>query len=260
MRAAGCWARAATSARSSRESPLQARHHRQRRAQGPAGGRVTSSRSTARPRSSAAERGRRPRRCCTSRSSTGAVPAPSCTRTRFGARCFQTVTSSAGGLAIEGYEMLKGLEGVDDARASRVDADRRERSGHAAARAPGRRGARPSTPTAHAFLLGRHGLYTWGRDARRGRAARRDSRVSARDDRGRTAGRESGRRRRRTSRMALVRHPRRQSHASATPTPSARFWPRSGIDYERADAAARPSRPTRPPRSCSPPTARRSTN
>jgi methylthioribulose-1-phosphate dehydratase len=68
-----------------------------------------------------------------------------------------------GGLAIEGYEMLKGLDGVathehrewipivENAQdmpelAHRVEALLRER------------------PDAHAFLLRRHGLYTWGRD------------------------------------------------------------------------------------------------
>jgi methylthioribulose-1-phosphate dehydratase len=69
----------------------------------------------------------------------------------------------AGGLAIEGYEMLKGLEGVSThehrewlpilencqdwaAAAPRVEAMLRER------------------PEAHGFLIRRHGLYTWGRD------------------------------------------------------------------------------------------------
>ena len=68
-----------------------------------------------------------------------------------------------GGLAIEGYEMLKGLDGVathehkewipivENAQdmaelARRVEVLLRER------------------PEAHAFLLRRHGLYTWGRD------------------------------------------------------------------------------------------------
>ena len=47
------------------------------------------------------------------------------------------------------------------ARAPRVDSDRAERSGHDAARARVRQ-ALSDYPTAHAFLLERHGLYTWG--------------------------------------------------------------------------------------------------
>lgn len=66
-----------------------------------------------------------------------------------------------GGLAIEGYEMLKGLDGVcthehrewvpivandqDMTRLARVVGDTLERE-----------------PSAHAVLLQRHGLYTWG--------------------------------------------------------------------------------------------------
>ena len=68
-----------------------------------------------------------------------------------------------GGLAIEGYEMLKGLHGVTTHRhrewvpilenaqemellARRVDETLRQQ------------------PNAHGFLLRRHGLYTWGED------------------------------------------------------------------------------------------------
>jgi len=68
-----------------------------------------------------------------------------------------------GGLAIEGYEMLKGLHGVTTHRhrewvpilenaqemellARRVDGTLRQQ------------------PNAHGFLLKRHGLYTWGED------------------------------------------------------------------------------------------------
>ena len=67
-----------------------------------------------------------------------------------------------GGIAIDGYEMLKGLEGVsthehrewipildNDQNMSRLaDAVRRMLSSHGAS---------------HAFLLRRHGMYTWGR-------------------------------------------------------------------------------------------------
>lgn len=69
--------------------------------------------------------------------------------------------AAAGGLAIEGYEMLKGLDGVrthehrewipivendqDMARLARVVGAMLEQH-----------------PDAHAFLIRRHGLYTWG--------------------------------------------------------------------------------------------------
>jgi len=70
---------------------------------------------------------------------------------------------AAGGLAIDGYEMLKGLDGVRthehrewlpivdntqdwSAAAPRIEAKLREH------------------PDAHGFLIRRHGLYTWGRD------------------------------------------------------------------------------------------------
>jgi methylthioribulose-1-phosphate dehydratase len=69
--------------------------------------------------------------------------------------------SAAAGLAITGYEMLKGLEGVtthehrewipvleNDQDISRLaDRVREMLHGH---------------PTSHAFLLRRHGMYTWG--------------------------------------------------------------------------------------------------
>ena len=68
---------------------------------------------------------------------------------------------AAGGLAIEGYEMLKGLDGIathvhrewlpilDNSQDMAVLSDRVEAllAGH---------------PAAHGFLLRRHGLYTWG--------------------------------------------------------------------------------------------------
>ena len=69
--------------------------------------------------------------------------------------------SPAGGMAVEGYEMLKGLQGV-------VTHEHREwipiiendqdmdRLVHSV------RGVLRSQPGCHAFLLRRHGLYTWG--------------------------------------------------------------------------------------------------
>jgi len=69
--------------------------------------------------------------------------------------------SDDGGLAIEGYEMLKGLAGVESH-------DHREvvpilDNDQDIPRLAGRVGeALERYPDAHAFLLRRHGLYTWG--------------------------------------------------------------------------------------------------
>jgi len=71
--------------------------------------------------------------------------------------------AAAGGLAIEGFEMLKGLEGVTTHEhrewlpilANDQDLDRL---------AAVVRTALATHPEGHAFLLHRHGLYTWGRD------------------------------------------------------------------------------------------------
>jgi methylthioribulose-1-phosphate dehydratase len=70
--------------------------------------------------------------------------------------------ASAGGLAISGYEMLKGLDGIrthehrewvpivpNDQDMPRLAEEVRK--------------ALEREPFAHAFLLQRHGLYTWGR-------------------------------------------------------------------------------------------------
>lgn len=75
----------------------------------------------------------------------------------------------AGGLAIEGYEMLKGLEGV------RTHEHREwlpivENSQDWAGAAPGVEAMLKEKPEAHGFLIRRHGLYTWGQDL--GEAAR----------------------------------------------------------------------------------------
>jgi methylthioribulose-1-phosphate dehydratase len=67
------------------------------------------------------------------------------------------------GLAIEGYEMLKGLEGV-------ASHDHREwlpileNTQDWAAEAPRVEGLLAEHRAAHGFLIRRHGLYTWGRD------------------------------------------------------------------------------------------------
>jgi methylthioribulose-1-phosphate dehydratase len=67
------------------------------------------------------------------------------------------------GLSIDGYEMLKGLEGV-------VTHDHREwlpiieNSQDMTTLAESVEAALLKYPTAHGFLLRRHGLYTWGQD------------------------------------------------------------------------------------------------
>ncbi|MGH7530003.1 MAG: methylthioribulose 1-phosphate dehydratase [Gemmatimonadales bacterium] len=71
--------------------------------------------------------------------------------------------TAADGLAIEGYEMLKGLAGV------RTHAHREwlpivENTQDWAAAAPRIEAMLAAHPAAHGFLIRRHGLYTWGRD------------------------------------------------------------------------------------------------
>src|SRR5262245_24099459 len=67
----------------------------------------------------------------------------------------------AGGLAIEGYEMLKGLEGVTThAHAEWVPILENDQDMTRLARAV--HDARVRHPAAHALLLRRHGMYTWG--------------------------------------------------------------------------------------------------
>jgi len=73
------------------------------------------------------------------------------------------VSDPAGGLAIEGYEMLKGLDGV------RTHEHREwlpiiENSQDWSAAAPRIETKLREHPEVHGFLIRRHGLYTWGRD------------------------------------------------------------------------------------------------
>jgi len=74
----------------------------------------------------------------------------------------------SGGLAIEGYEMQKGLRGV-------VTHEQREwlpildNDQDIPALAGRVRAALAAHPQAHGFLLRRHGLYTWGADIREAR-------------------------------------------------------------------------------------------
>jgi methylthioribulose-1-phosphate dehydratase len=70
---------------------------------------------------------------------------------------------AAGGLAIEGYEMLKGLDGV------RTHEHREwlpiiENTQDWSAAAPTVDKTLREHPEVHGFLIRRHGLYTWGRD------------------------------------------------------------------------------------------------
>jgi methylthioribulose-1-phosphate dehydratase len=70
---------------------------------------------------------------------------------------------AAGGLAIEGYEMLKGLDGV------RTHEHREwlplvENTQDWAGAAPRIEAKLRQHPEVHGFLIRRHGLYTWGQD------------------------------------------------------------------------------------------------
>ena len=70
-----------------------------------------------------------------------------------------------GGLAIEGYEMLKGLDGLTT-HESRLWVDIFENTQHIPdlAQVVGRRMLDADQPLRHGYLIRRHGLYTWGRD------------------------------------------------------------------------------------------------
>lgn len=69
--------------------------------------------------------------------------------------------ASAGGMAIEGYEMLKGLEGVvTHAHREWIPILENDQDMVRLARAV--RESLRARPACHAFLLRRHGLYTWG--------------------------------------------------------------------------------------------------
>ena len=70
-----------------------------------------------------------------------------------------------GGLAIEGYEMLKGLEGVKTHEHREwLEIFDNTQDIPVLAEEVGRRLTNPERPLAHGFLIRRHGLYTWGRD------------------------------------------------------------------------------------------------
>jgi methylthioribulose-1-phosphate dehydratase len=69
----------------------------------------------------------------------------------------------ADGLAIEGYEMLKGLDGVAT-HEHREWLPILENTQDWAAAVPWVETILKERPDAHGFLIRRHGLYTWGRD------------------------------------------------------------------------------------------------
>src|SRR5258706_528991 len=72
-------------------------------------------------------------------------------------------TATTGGLEIEGYEMLKGLDGVrtHDYREWLPILDNTQ---DWASAVPQVESILKEQPHAHGFLIRKHGLYTWGRD------------------------------------------------------------------------------------------------
>ena len=79
---------------------------------------------------------------------------------------WSTILSEAatvGGLEIDGYEMLKGLDGVRT-HEHRERLPIIENTQDWAAAAPRVEAMLRDNTAAHAFLIRRHGLYTWGRD------------------------------------------------------------------------------------------------
>jgi methylthioribulose-1-phosphate dehydratase len=68
-----------------------------------------------------------------------------------------------GGLSIEGYEMLKGLNGVST-HEHREWVPIIENSQNMAALADNVSAVLEQCPNAHGFMLRRHGLYSWGKD------------------------------------------------------------------------------------------------
>jgi methylthioribulose-1-phosphate dehydratase len=67
------------------------------------------------------------------------------------------------GLAVEGYEMLKGLDGVGT-HEHREWLPILDNTQDWAAAVPDVEAILTDQPNAHGFLIRRHGLYTWGRD------------------------------------------------------------------------------------------------
>jgi methylthioribulose-1-phosphate dehydratase len=75
-----------------------------------------------------------------------------------------------GAVRIEGFEMLKGLDGItthetfEEVPVFANAQDMHELAGRIRARFAAADWSRPSRPPFHGFLLAKHGLYTWGRD------------------------------------------------------------------------------------------------
>jgi methylthioribulose-1-phosphate dehydratase len=80
-----------------------------------------------------------------------------------GATVLSDLHASEGGVAIEGYEMLKGLQGVST-HLHREWIPILENSQDIPTLAHTVNEVLTTDSDAHAFLLRRHGLYTWGRD------------------------------------------------------------------------------------------------
>ena len=79
---------------------------------------------------------------------------------------WSTILSDAAkedGLALEGYEMLKGLDGVDT-HEHHEWLPILDNTQDWAAAVPEVEAILTEHPQAHGFLIRRHGLYTWGRD------------------------------------------------------------------------------------------------
>jgi len=75
----------------------------------------------------------------------------------------EAATDGGGGLIIEGYEMLKGLDGVRT-HEHRERLPIIENTQDWMAAAPQIESVLLEYPAAHGFLIRRHGLYTWGSD------------------------------------------------------------------------------------------------
>ena len=73
------------------------------------------------------------------------------------------VFASSGGFFIEGYEMLKGLEGIKSHETKKwIDIFPNNQDISALAKLVKTRLDDLSNPTTHGFLIQNHGLYTWG--------------------------------------------------------------------------------------------------
>ena len=71
----------------------------------------------------------------------------------------------AGGITIEGYEMLKGLEGIRSHEVShRLEIFENTQDIPLLAAQVRKRLTDPTNPLKYGYLIRRHGMYTWGRD------------------------------------------------------------------------------------------------